>query len=459
MFTERHEGNFATLTPGGDGPRRRRLARPDGGPLGGPAARLRPSLREPRRRGRRDALAPARPDLRLRAPAALDRAARRRARGGPGAHGILRLLRRRRRRAGAPTRIVHDDPHWAVGVPFAPRWPYEVHVRAIRHGARRLTDLTAAESRALAGALHAVVARYNGLFGFELPVHDGRPRGAARSRGLAPRRRALPAPSFGTAYQDPRVGRDLDPPLHQRHAARGERRPAAGRRRGSPRGAPGVRGGPRRREARDDGRAGRPRRAEPGSSGRRAGSTSSASTPTTTWASCCRRPSTSRSGSPSSRPTTAGSSSSARPPGSARRSTSTRSARTRAGWPATWPGPPGRSPRPGSRPGASAGTLTSTAAPGVRALVLGGARAGLGVGAGRAIRRRRSRSELARICQRAENAYVGVNCGLMDQFASACGVAGAGDAPRLPLARLAAGGAAARHAHARGDPHRLARAA
>ena len=33
--------------------------------------------------------------------------------------------------------------------------------------------------------------------------------------------------------------------------------------------------------------------------------------------------------------------------------------------------------------------------------------------------------ELARICQRAENAYVGVNCGLMDQFASACGAAGA----------------------------------
>jgi galactokinase len=33
--------------------------------------------------------------------------------------------------------------------------------------------------------------------------------------------------------------------------------------------------------------------------------------------------------------------------------------------------------------------------------------------------------ELARICQRAENAYVGVNCGLMDQFASACSVAGA----------------------------------
>jgi galactokinase len=33
--------------------------------------------------------------------------------------------------------------------------------------------------------------------------------------------------------------------------------------------------------------------------------------------------------------------------------------------------------------------------------------------------------ELARRSQRAENAYVGVQCGLMDQFASACGVAGA----------------------------------
>jgi galactokinase len=32
--------------------------------------------------------------------------------------------------------------------------------------------------------------------------------------------------------------------------------------------------------------------------------------------------------------------------------------------------------------------------------------------------------KLAILCQRAENQYVGVNCGLMDQFASACGVEG-----------------------------------
>jgi galactokinase len=33
--------------------------------------------------------------------------------------------------------------------------------------------------------------------------------------------------------------------------------------------------------------------------------------------------------------------------------------------------------------------------------------------------------ELAQLAQRAENDYVGVQCGLMDQFASACGAAGA----------------------------------
>ncbi|MGB2910666.1 MAG: galactokinase family protein, partial [Anaerolineales bacterium] len=34
------------------------------------------------------------------------------------------------------------------------------------------------------------------------------------------------------------------------------------------------------------------------------------------------------------------------------------------------------------------------------------------------------RLELARLCQRAENDYVGMPCGLMDQFVSACGVEG-----------------------------------
>lgn len=66
-------------------------------------------------------------------------------------------------------RIVQEDPHWAIGVPFAARWPYEVHVRATRHGLRRLADLRPDEAVSLGRALHGVVERYNGLFGFELP--------------------------------------------------------------------------------------------------------------------------------------------------------------------------------------------------------------------------------------------------------------------------------------------------
>jgi len=66
-------------------------------------------------------------------------------------------------------RTVAADEHFLVTVPFAPHWPYEVHVRAKRHGAGRLTDLGPAELTSLSGALRVVVERYDGLFGFELP--------------------------------------------------------------------------------------------------------------------------------------------------------------------------------------------------------------------------------------------------------------------------------------------------
>lgn len=69
----------------------------------------------------------------------------------------------------AGERIVAANGSFAVAVPFAPHWPFEVHVRARRHGARRLTDLTPPERRDLAAALRDVVLRYDSLFGFELP--------------------------------------------------------------------------------------------------------------------------------------------------------------------------------------------------------------------------------------------------------------------------------------------------
>lgn len=66
-------------------------------------------------------------------------------------------------------RRVAQNEAFVIAVPFAARWPFEVHVRARRHGLRRLSDLQPAEQRALAGALRQVVVRYDALFGFELP--------------------------------------------------------------------------------------------------------------------------------------------------------------------------------------------------------------------------------------------------------------------------------------------------
>jgi UDPglucose--hexose-1-phosphate uridylyltransferase len=68
----------------------------------------------------------------------------------------------------ASERLIGADEHFVVAVPFAPRWPLEVHVRARRHGLRRLSQLSTAESVALAGALRSVVLRYDGLFDAEL---------------------------------------------------------------------------------------------------------------------------------------------------------------------------------------------------------------------------------------------------------------------------------------------------
>jgi UDPglucose--hexose-1-phosphate uridylyltransferase len=70
---------------------------------------------------------------------------------------------------GHGPRIVAANADFVIGVPFAARWPYEVHVRARRHGLRRLTDLTPDEQRSLAAALRQVTVRYDALFELELP--------------------------------------------------------------------------------------------------------------------------------------------------------------------------------------------------------------------------------------------------------------------------------------------------
>lgn len=69
----------------------------------------------------------------------------------------------------ASERVIHDNEHFVAAVPFAPRWPLEVHVRAKRHGAGRLGDLTDVAALDLVRALSDIVARYDGMWGFALP--------------------------------------------------------------------------------------------------------------------------------------------------------------------------------------------------------------------------------------------------------------------------------------------------
>jgi UDPglucose--hexose-1-phosphate uridylyltransferase len=66
-------------------------------------------------------------------------------------------------------RVVAGNDSFVVAVPFAARWPFEVAVRARRHGLGRLTDLEPVEQRDLALALRDVVRRYDALFGLPVP--------------------------------------------------------------------------------------------------------------------------------------------------------------------------------------------------------------------------------------------------------------------------------------------------
>ena len=65
-------------------------------------------------------------------------------------------------------RVVAENESFLAFVPFAARFPYEVHVVARRH-APSLLDLTGAERRSLAELLRALLGGYDRLFGFPLP--------------------------------------------------------------------------------------------------------------------------------------------------------------------------------------------------------------------------------------------------------------------------------------------------
>ncbi|HVL93314.1 MAG TPA: galactose-1-phosphate uridylyltransferase [Acidimicrobiales bacterium] len=66
------------------------------------------------------------------------------------------------------TRVVARNRSFLAFVPFAARFPYEVHVTAHRHAAS-LLDLGDGERQDLAELLDVVVRAYDALFGFPLP--------------------------------------------------------------------------------------------------------------------------------------------------------------------------------------------------------------------------------------------------------------------------------------------------
>jgi UDPglucose--hexose-1-phosphate uridylyltransferase len=65
-------------------------------------------------------------------------------------------------------RIVVENDSWVAGVPFAARWPYELHLTPRRHSGW-LHELDAAERSDLAAMLEGVLRGYDRLFGFSLP--------------------------------------------------------------------------------------------------------------------------------------------------------------------------------------------------------------------------------------------------------------------------------------------------
>ena len=66
-------------------------------------------------------------------------------------------------------RVVSTNDSFVVAVPFAARWPFEVAIRARRHGLGRLSELEPFEQRDLAVALRDLVRRYDALFDLPLP--------------------------------------------------------------------------------------------------------------------------------------------------------------------------------------------------------------------------------------------------------------------------------------------------
>ena len=70
-------------------------------------------------------------------------------------------------------RILAANDHFTALVPFWAIWPFEILLSAHRPGLTRLTELTAAETMALADILKRITTRYDNLFEISFPYSMG----------------------------------------------------------------------------------------------------------------------------------------------------------------------------------------------------------------------------------------------------------------------------------------------
>lgn len=89
------------------------------------------------------------------------------------AHGRPLLLDYLAEEHAAQERILAENEHFSVLVPFWAVWPFETIVIAHRPGAGRLTDLTAEELHSLAQIMQTLTVRYDNLFEVSFPYSMG----------------------------------------------------------------------------------------------------------------------------------------------------------------------------------------------------------------------------------------------------------------------------------------------
>ena len=70
-------------------------------------------------------------------------------------------------------RILAANDHFTALVPFWAIWPFEILLSAHRPGLTRLTELTSAETTALAELLKIITTRYDNLFEISFPYSMG----------------------------------------------------------------------------------------------------------------------------------------------------------------------------------------------------------------------------------------------------------------------------------------------